>query len=125
MTSEGYSGREVAAELGRSGATSVYKAMDRYRREVPPGKHKVENVETRAAILDLIASGGTVQQVARVTNLTLSTVRGYLRLLERDGFVVRAGRLPKAGTSRRSVGRGCVIYRTTDKWSQQGGTRCI
>jgi DNA-binding CsgD family transcriptional regulator len=109
MVAGGYTGQEIADELGKPGRHSVYRRLRRRGR--PIGHVPRYDADARAATLALVAGGLTAPEIAARRGIRRASALHFLERLRADGLVRRDG-TARAGARHRPP----VRYVLTKTW---------
>lgn len=107
----GYTGQEIADELGRVSKFCVYKRLARTGGKLG---HKTQvDPDTRSLVIGMLARGMTVPEVAEHRGVSQQSAREMVVRLEAEGLVERVGRFK---VPRYAKGWRAVRYRPTGRW---------
>lgn len=112
----GYTGQEIADELGRASKFSVYKRL--VRTGVKLGHKTQVDPDARSLVIGMLARGMTVPEVAEHRGVSQQSAREMVVRLEAEGLVERVGRFK---VPRYAKGWRAVRYRPTGRWWGSNG----
>jgi DNA-binding CsgD family transcriptional regulator len=112
MVADGYTGQEIADELGKPGRHSVYRRLRRRGR--PIGHAPRYNAAARAVTLALVGEGLTAPEIAARRGIRRASALHLLERLRADGLVRRDG-TARAGARHRPP----VRYVLTGLWKSK------